>query len=138
LILGVHVLIPDSEMLTLLSGSLGVWILPMAFLVRLLHQPMDRPFRERLALPSPRLRRRGIPLRALVSLVIMISIDCSITLTCFPRDSALIVLVGDGVVISIPLLIGWIILLTPMEYAVLTVLLAFGALWTISPMLGDP
>ena len=126
-------------MLTLLVGFYGVWIgvciLPFLLVVRLLHQPVDLPVRERFAFPIPQLRRRGIRVRNLMVLVLLVSVDCSIIMATFPRQTAIILVVADMVVILVTVLIATFVLLTPMQNAALTVLLAFVALRIVWPML---
>jgi hypothetical protein len=125
-------------MLTLVIGSYGLWILPIALSVRLVHRPFDVPLRVWLSFPLPKLRGRGIRIRELMVLVVLMSLDCSITLATLPVEIASVLTISDVVVILIPVLIALFVSLTPMLFTILTVTLAFVALREIRPYLGDP
>jgi hypothetical protein len=121
-------------MLTLLICLYGIWILPLVFVVRLFHQPVDLSMREHTSAPTTPSLRRGIHVQEWMILVFLMSVDCSITMAIFPAESALILLAGDMVMILIPVVIATFVFLTRIQDAALTLLLAFIVLRTVAPM----
>jgi hypothetical protein len=67
-------------------------------------------------------------------LVFLMSVDCSITMAIFPAESAFILLTGDMVMILVPVVITTFVLVTRIQDAALTLLLAFIVLRTVAPM----
>ena len=67
-------------------------------------------------------------------LVLVMSVDCSITMTTFAAESAFILLAGDMVVILIPVVIATFVSLSRTQNAALTLLLAFIVLRTVVPI----
>jgi hypothetical protein len=94
----------------------------------LLRKPANLALRDYCIAASPRLRRRGLRLKELMLVVLVVSLDAAMTMALFQRSSALLLISADLAMFAIVLAIGLFVTLSPTQWASVIVLLACAAL----------
>jgi len=67
-------------------------------------------------------------------LVLLMSADCAATMALCPASTAFVLLVGDMVVILVPVMVGSFVAISAVQNAALTAVLAFIVLRMVAPI----